>query len=367
MWSLFSIHLIFHIIKGTENVFNVVVAVKMIIKKINGWRNDERFYSKRVLTAVTSVLMTVSRTRVYAAKLKAMFWIGRPYMWIFPISSVVLGMALTNDIRIDDFVSFGIAAVIIPCIINYFMVTFNAVFDVEADRINKPDRPLVTGELSRGEALVASLLSMVLAIILAFFFLTPAHVIILILVLLMGIAYSTPFPRIKGITLLGNVWFGTGYVFIGLLFGWSYFRSIEEVDLLFLLVGLVLTIHATFISVSKDLVDYEGDRLAGYRTIPVVFGEKAGATFVLLSLWLPILLLPIIFMLLGQERLVTSLGLLYAILIPWAAYESYRQLQIVKSPRYLSEKSPSYKQRFLTLYLFTIELVWGLILIFIYS
>ncbi len=308
---------------------------------------------------------TPSKVKERVAKIKALFWIGRPYMWIFPISSVLLGVALAESFYVRDSVSFIVNVLIIPCIINYFMVTFNAVFDVEADRINKPDRPLITGELTRNEALAASLLSMAVAIILAFFFLTMDHVIILIIVLFMGIIYSTPFPRIKGITFLGNIWFGTGYVFVGLLFGWSYFKPMSQVGQLFLYLGIVLTIHATFISVSKDLVDYEGDRLAGYRTIPVVFGEKIAASLVLLSLWIPILALPLIFFLTGATELIPSLGLLYAILIPWAGYETFRQVQIIYNPLPLPKKAPLYKQRFLTLYLFTIELTWGLILIFL--
>ncbi len=314
---------------------------------------------------MTFPLVTSSQLKEHVIKLKALFWIGRPYMWIFPVSSVLLGMALTNTVHVIDYWSFFIVLVIIPCIINYFMVTFNAVFDIEADRVNKPDRPLVKGELTRSETLAVSLLSMALAIILAWFFLTITHVFILVIVLFMGIIYSTPFPRIKGIPVLGNIWFGTGYVFIGLLFGWSYFKEITEINSMFVLMGLVLTIHATFISVSKDLVDYEGDRLAGYRTIPVVFGEKIGAALVVLSLWIPIVTLPLAFAVAGKAELIVSLGLLYLILIPWAGYETFRQFQIINNPLPLPKKAPLYKQRFLTLYLFTIELVWGLILIFL--
>ena len=161
----------------------------------------------------------------------------------------------------------------------------NDLFDVEADRINQPLRPLAAGELSRRSAMtiagVAGGLGLWAAwwVSLTLFWLGLAA-------LAAMLAYS---PLFKARGLMGNVTVAVvaslplvyGAVAAG---GWR--------------AGVVPAVLAAFLhlarEVVKDLEDVPGDLAIGRRTLPIELGPDAGflAAAGTLAMFVPLALIP---------------------------------------------------------------------------
>ena len=139
----------------------------------------------------------------------------------------------------------------------------NDYFDIEIDRINKPERPLPSGVLSPREAwyvwLICSLFSILLNIVLN----VEAFAIVFLAVVLLYF-YSS---RFKGTILFGNLIVGlmTGMAFIygGIVVG-TVNRSITPALFAFL----------TNVSreIVKDMEDIKGDAARQAQTLPVRLG-----------------------------------------------------------------------------------------------
>lgn len=141
----------------------------------------------------------------------------------------------------------------------------NDFFDIEIDKINRPDRPLPSGRLVDREVLVFYFLLNILSLVLASFLPQSAFSVVLLSLFLLFI-YSYKF---KGDLLIGNivVAFCTGLVFI---FGSIISGNIVK--------GIMPGIFAFLINLIrelvKDIIDVEGDIKQSLKTFPIVFGVK---------------------------------------------------------------------------------------------
>ncbi len=148
--------------------------------------------------------------------------------------------------------------------------TLNQCTDIEIDAINKPDRPIPSGEISLRTAYYITAILYFISILTSFFVNYEFMLLILISTLL-GIGYSIKPLRFKDMLIISNlsiaVWYGT----INFLLGWSVHKSISNAPLDII---LFLTIFDFFANMSKDYRDIEGDRAYGIRTIPLVLGER---------------------------------------------------------------------------------------------
>jgi geranylgeranylglycerol-phosphate geranylgeranyltransferase len=163
--------------------------------------------------------------------------------------------------------------------------TANDLWDVPADRINKPARPLVSGALSSDAAAVVGGVAGGLGLLLAW--LAGATVLAMALpALVLMIGYS---PFLKPQPVLGNlvvaaiaglpVVYGAGAVgdwHAGLVPFW---------------LGALLHMAREIV---KDLEDIPGDLAAGRRTIPITWGRRAGflAAALPLAVFVPVALAP---------------------------------------------------------------------------
>ncbi|WP_406655492.1 geranylgeranylglycerol-phosphate geranylgeranyltransferase [Methanolobus sp. ZRKC2] len=157
-----------------------------------------------------------------------------------------------------------------------FMVTgagnaINDYFDVEIDRVNKPDRPIPSGKISLPTALYFSLALFMLGTLFALL-INPVCGIIAFVNSLLLIYYA---KTLKRTAFLGNLAVGylTGSTF---LFGGAVFYDkggLESVFVLFLLATLATVAR----EIVKDIEDIEGDTKDGARTLPIVIGPKKAA------------------------------------------------------------------------------------------
>ena len=155
----------------------------------------------------------------------------------------------------------------------------NACYDIDADKVNKPNRPLPSGRMTQDHALkyayglMAS--GLALAVVAALwkgqYVLIPLWSVFTAL----GFAYSRPPFKLKSRHIFGNLCFGA---FCGLTFLIGKVLlggSITIVD--WISSFLLTTILIGGLITMKDFQDYEGDKLHNDITLPVKVGRRKAA------------------------------------------------------------------------------------------
>jgi len=150
----------------------------------------------------------------------------------------------------------------------------NDIYDLEIDRINRPDRPLPAGALSVAQARIYLIFLFASGILLSWFISVEAFIIAGPISAPILVAYSACFKRQP---LIGNLavsfMLGLAFIYVGAAFG-----NIEAT-----LVMAALAFGFTLIrEIVKDLEDMEGDARDNARTLPLVWGESKTLVLVLL-------------------------------------------------------------------------------------
>ena len=138
-------------------------------------------------------------------------------------------------------------------------------YDREIDAVSKPSRPVPSGRVSPREAFVTMVGLIALGYVLSLL-LGPANLALAMLTTVLGVAYSKTF---KGRALIGNFdrgMLGAFAVAFGALAGGNMFV------LAVLVLGLLTFFHDSGTNLVGAIRDLEGDRAAGCRTVPVVYG-----------------------------------------------------------------------------------------------
>jgi 4-hydroxybenzoate polyprenyltransferase len=156
--------------------------------------------------------------------LNALIKTMRPRQWpknIFIFAALVFDKQLLNA---DSFLH-TLAGFTLFCLISSSVYIFNDIADVEADRGHpqKKNRPIASGKLPVSAAWVAGILFVIVTLGLAYFFLTPGFLTVLVVYLLLNLAYT------------------------------KWLKHIPIIDVLMLAAGFVLRVHAgvTLIAVER--------------------------------------------------------------------------------------------------------------------
>lgn len=137
-------------------------------------------------------------------------------------------------------------------------------YDRDLDAISKPTRAIPSGRVSPREAFLTMVALIVVGYIAALF-LGPANLVLAVLTTALGIAYSKTF---KSKALLGN--FDRGILGIcAVLFGALAGDRLISVPAL--LLAALIFFHDSATNLVGAIRDVEGDRAAGYKTVPVVY------------------------------------------------------------------------------------------------
>ncbi|NJE49295.1 geranylgeranylglycerol-phosphate geranylgeranyltransferase [Thermococcus sp. 9N3] len=192
--------------------------------------------------------------------------------------------------------------------------TINDYFDYEIDRINRPERPLPRGAMSRRVAFWYAMVLFAIGLVLASLINVYAF-------LLAVVAYTAMFLyawKLKPLPFVGNL------VVAGLTGATPLYGAIAVGK-----IGLAgyLALCAFLVNVAreviKDIEDVEGDLAKGARTLPIVIGKKksayVGAFFAVLTViasFLPIK---------------AGVGLSYLAMVPVDAIILYSALLILRS------------------------------------
>ncbi|HLN93222.1 MAG TPA: UbiA family prenyltransferase [Thermoanaerobaculia bacterium] len=247
----------------------------------------------------------------------------------------------------------------------------NQIADLEIDRRNKPDRPLVRGQLSIGSAWLVAAALYVLAIVPTWLVVPyPYHsfaermtapiqlhaaFFIYCIGALATFVYSFPaFGRSK------RHWFWANFTIAvtrgGLLkvSGWSFVASVALWEPW--TIGSVFALFLLGATSTKDFSDMSGDREHGVVTLPVRFGVGPAARLIAPFFVVPWLLVPVFAwlpdpdnpaepLLTGDRRLLTLLGL------GLAAWGIYAARLLLRNPDELArtENHPAWTHMYLLL------------------
>ena len=210
--------------------------------------------------------------------------------------------------RSVELLRLAVAAVSAACI-GGAANAINDVFDLDIDRVNRPERPLPSGRLpvrfARGVWIVGTGVGLALALLLG-----PVHLVLAAGTAAMLWAYSA---KLKRVAVAGNLVvafvLGLALVYGGLAVGGPV-RALAG--------GLFAALTTFAREVIKDVEDMPGDRTAGARTLPLVAGPAVAVQVAVGVLLLTVVLMPVPYLWLGFGPLylfvvgVTALALLLA-------------------------------------------------------
>jgi len=237
----------------------------------------------------------------------------------------------------------------------------NQVYDLENDRINKPDRPLVTGAVGLREAWWLSVALYAAAVLPTWLVVAwPAETLreklfaplaahqcffIFLLGMVFTFVYSAPaFGRTKADAFLANLTIAIPRGGLLKVAGWSMIASALHVEPWF--IGGIFFLFLVGASSTKDFSDMAGDEAAGCRTLPVRFGVERAARMIAPFFVLPWLLLPVgawTSILTGNRLVLTGLGVVLA------AWGGFTVRLILRDPADLArvENHPSWTHMYL--------------------
>lgn len=204
-------------------------------------------------------------------KINSMFTLIRPQN-ILPTTVLcfsggwIMNPSLVNLIKTKSF----IVATLTTLLIMSCSMVLNDLFDIEVDKINNPTRPLITGKITKKEAILLSLGLLSITEILSFVYF-PRYLQYIIHAAILNIVAYTPFfkkiPIIKNISCASLISFSV--IFTGLA---ANVNIMGKIDYLMTFVRL-LFFGSLYNEIILDIRDYDGDKMNGINTIPVVFGK----------------------------------------------------------------------------------------------
>jgi len=193
------------------------------------------------------------------------------------------------------------------------------------DRINAPDRPMVSGELNPRWALAVSISLLSGSLLITWFYLEP----IAVYPLLIGVILNILYEYAKGKGILGNILFGLMISMCGL---YGFFASgpmevyftksrISALFFIALLNGLM-----TYYTYFKDFI---GDKAAGKNTIVVKYGLEKNRYIAIFASLLPSILFVIGYFgfqsfEIELNRTFVILGMITVFLQIWTGYLYYK-------------------------------------------
>jgi geranylgeranylglycerol-phosphate geranylgeranyltransferase len=183
--------------------------------------------------------------------------LARPVNCAITLMSVWVGAVIADNIFISVRI---VLATVSACLIAAYGNIINDIFDIEVDRLNKPNRPLVRGVVGKRGAMILVIAFCIIGLALSFGVGGAAPIVAFVSALLLLI-YT---PLLKGIPYLGNLTVAfvasLAFVYGGMAVGKPYG-------------ALILSVFAFLIHLGRELVKDIEDRLADSRV-----GHRTAAT-----------------------------------------------------------------------------------------
>ncbi|HXJ95213.1 MAG TPA: UbiA family prenyltransferase [Terriglobia bacterium] len=220
-----------------------------------------------------------------------MYWrFSRPFTLVPPMVGIFSGSLIGFGATHVRFPAMHVAlAVLAAAVLNAASNALNQICDLENDRINKPSRPLPSGELTlRGAwTFVIAAYAVALALVAPVNLETFA---IYVIAAIATVLYSAPPARLKQHPIGSNLTIALVRGELLKVAGWAsvatVLRSLEP-----WYIGFIYFVFLLGATTTKDFADIEGDRAAGCITLPVRYGPAWAARAISPSFVLPWLIL----------------------------------------------------------------------------
>jgi 4-hydroxybenzoate polyprenyltransferase len=311
-------------------------------------------------------------------KFKAYVQLARPFTLMPPLLGIVSGaICAFGSVHNPDPARRVTASLIFTIILGSLCAAFlnaannsiNQIYDLEIDRLNKPTRPLVTGELSIKEGWIFTLICYVFGVLPTWLVVTYPFIslkekffaplayhqtfFIYVAALIATIIYSVPsWGRTKARGMLANLTISIPRGMLLKVAGWAMVAQIWYLEPWF--IGTIFFIFLIGASSTKDFADIEGDRAGGCKTLPILHGVRKAAYMIAPFFVIPWVLMPLgawlrdpqnprHAILTGNPTILTFLGILLTI---WGIYTVYL---ILRDPEELArvENHPSWAHMYL--------------------
>ncbi len=198
-----------------------------------------------------------------------------------------------------------LVAALVGGLLNAASNALNQITDLGIDTMNKPDRPIPSGRMSKSTAATIAVILYALCFILAYAFIGFGFFIVILIGAVFSWLYSVPPIRTKNNPILANPTMAIPRGILLLLAGYvaqlelaKHGSSIDDVRLLWAsytpwAAGVIMFLFLLGAASTKDFADIEGDKKFGARTIPVVLGIRRASWVIAPFFVIPFLLIPI--------------------------------------------------------------------------
>ncbi|MBS7615450.1 UbiA family prenyltransferase [Candidatus Bathyarchaeota archaeon] len=194
-----------------------------------------------------------------------------------PINGLMMGVAVLvgASLALMRPFSIDVAVSLLLGFITAFTLTgasmaINDYYDYEIDKINEPNRPIPSGAVKRGECMVFALILIITglaaSILIAPFSLMPF--LVAVVSLFTSLLYAT---KGKKTGLTGNFLVSAC---VAIPFVYGSFVVGQSLSLRVLFFSVLAFLANTGREVTKGIVDFEGDKIKGIKTIMAVYGSK---------------------------------------------------------------------------------------------
>ncbi|MEM0056998.1 MAG: UbiA family prenyltransferase [Candidatus Geothermarchaeota archaeon] len=196
----------------------------------------------------------------------------RAYVEIIrPINGFIIGLGVIAGMYIDVIKHPLLVDLIVGFLGGFFtcssVMVINDIFDIEADKVNAPNRPLPSGRMSIRSATIYSCVLLFLALFLSNL-LSIANLMLAALFWTMGVLYNW---KLKSKGILGNLIVSLSVTAPFLYGNIVVNKSISPTIILFCLIAFFANMSREII---KAIADIRGDSLTGITTVPIKIGPQ---------------------------------------------------------------------------------------------
>jgi 4-hydroxybenzoate polyprenyltransferase len=238
-----------------------------------------------------------------------LYWsLSRPFTLIPPMVGILSGSVIACAARQASFRTSAVGlALVAAATLNAASNSLNQIFDLEIDRVNKPQRPLASGALKPRGAWLFTILCYCAALGMAALVNLQTFGIYLV-ASIATVAYSAPPFRLKRHAWASNLTIAVTRGELLKVAGWAVVATVFD-SLEPWYIGFIYFLFLMGATTTKDFVDISGDRKAACVTLPIRYGVAASVRIIS-----PFFVLPWLVMALGAFFKVLS-GTAWAILL----------------------------------------------------
>jgi len=241
------------------------------------------------------------------SKAAAVWALARPFTLLAPAIGMVSGSLValgtvrwghydSESYDLRDFplttVPSILAGALLAALLNVASNAVNQIFDLEIDRVNKPDRPLPAGRLTVAEAWIVAAVTAAAALGIAAWLNTTTLAIVAFTALVVY-AYSGPPFRTKRFWWAANPTIAIPRGTLLFVAGWTAVDGDQRLgSMLLWVLGAMYGLFVLGAATTKDYADMKGDESQGCITLPIRFGVRRSIWITAPFFVLPWLLLP---------------------------------------------------------------------------